>query len=352
MGGLTKMTVKDVTIIGGGPAGLYAAFYAGMRDLDVRIIETQKKLGGKVHFYPEKLIWDVGGIPAITGANLIDQMIEQGLTFKPEVITNQKINKFEQTEEGLFIASSHSGEQFTSKRIIVATGGGVFNPKRLPLQYDTKYEESNLHYNVYRLKDFKNKKVVVVGGGNSAIDWANNLVEIAEEVHLIHRNNTFKAHEFNSRKLKESKAKIHTHTFITELIPNQTGERISSVKVRNNQSDKDYFLELDELIVNIGFDNDLNFHHDPALKFKLKDDYYIEGSSKTQTAVKGVYAIGDILEFDGKVRLIAGAYSDAANAINQIKQSLDPNAEGKARVSSHNTRFDEKNLEMKARYYL
>ncbi|WP_413527135.1 NAD(P)/FAD-dependent oxidoreductase [Marinilactibacillus psychrotolerans] len=341
------MIVKDINIIGGGPAGLYAAFYAGMRDLNVRIIETQKSLGGKVHFYPEKLIWDVGGIPGIRGAKFIDQMIEQGLTFNPEVITNQKISKFKQTDEGLFVATSESGEQYFSKRIIVATGGGIFNPKKLPLQYNVKFEETNLHHHIYRLKDFKNKNVVIVGGGNSAIDWASDLIGVAKEVHLIHRNDTFKAHEYNARKLKESSVKIHTHTLVKELVPNSAGTSVQSIKVRNSQSDQDYFLELDELLVNIGFDNELNFHHDPSLKFKLKDDYYIEGSSIAQTSVKGVYAIGDILEFEGKVRLIAGAYNDAANAVNQIKLSLDPDAEEKARVSSHNNRFDKKNQEKK-----
>ncbi|API87972.1 hypothetical protein BKP56_00855 [Marinilactibacillus sp. 15R] len=346
------MSVKDITIIGGGPAGLYAAFYAGMRDLDVRIVETQKTLGGKINFYPEKLVWDVGGIPATTGANLIDQMVEQGRAFNPEVILDQKISRFEKTADSLFAAESESGNRFLSKRIIVATGGGIFNPKKLPLQYDVKFEEKNLHYNIYRLNAFKGKKIVIVGGGNTAVDWANNLVEIADEVHLVHRNDKFKAHEFNYRKLIESAVTVHTHSLVSEIIPDQTGSFITSIKIRNDQTDEDTILDLDELVVNIGFDNDLNFHHDPALNFQLKDDYYIEGSAKAQTAVEGVYAIGDILEFDGKVRLIAGAYNDAANAVNQIKQSLDPSADEKAKVSSHNEVFDEKNKEMKERYYL
>lgn len=346
------MTVKDITIIGGGPAGLYAAFYAGMRDLTVRLIDTQKSLGGKVHFYPEKLIWDVGALPAVTGARLIDQMVEQGLTFDPEVVLNTKITTFEKTEDHLFETVSDSGDIFLSKQIIVATGGGLFNPKRLPLQYASHFEEANLHHNVYRLNHFKDKKVVIVGGGNSAVDWANDLLEVAGEVHLIHRSETFKAHEFNTRKLWNSDAIIHTHTLVKELIPDSSGQYIQSIRVRNNQADHDELIELDELIVNIGFDNELNFHHNPALKFNLKDDYYIEGSSRAETAVEGVYAIGDILDFEGKVRLIAGAYNDAANAVNQIKLALDPTAEEKAPVSSHNDKFNDKNQEKKERYYL
>ncbi|WP_208559884.1 NAD(P)/FAD-dependent oxidoreductase [Marinilactibacillus kalidii] len=344
------MTIRDITIIGGGPAGLYAAFYAGMRDLSVRIIDTQNLLGGKVHFYPEKYIWDIGALPALTGAKLIEQMVKQGLTFDPEVVLNTKIISFEKREDQLFEVRSHAGEVYLSKQVIVATGGGLFSPKRLPLQYDKQFEETNLHHNVYRVNDFKDKKVVIVGGGNSAVDWANDLLGIAGEVHLIHRSASFKAHEYHTRMLLESDASIHTHTIVKELIPDEQNQKLTAIRIRNSQSAEDTTIELDELIVNIGFDHELNFHHDPALKFRLKDDYYIEGSVKAQTAVEGVYAIGDILDFDGKVRLIAGAYSDAANAVNQIKMNVEPSADEKAQVSSHNERFLEKNNEIKNRF--
>lgn len=345
------MKVKDITIIGGGPAGLYAAFYAGMRDLSVRIIETKKTLGGKVHFYPEKMIWDVGGIPAALGAELIDQMVEQGMTFNPEVILGQKVTTFTQVEQGGFKVITADGHQYFSKRIIIATGGGLFNPKRLPLTYNARFEETNLHHSVYRRSHFRNKKVVIVGGGNTAVDWANELLGIAKEIHLIHRNESFKAYEAATRQLAASKAKIYTHTLVKELIPNITGDRVRAIRMRKSKSNQDEHLELDELIVNIGFDNELNFHHDPKLRFNLKEDYYIEGTAKAETAVEGVYAVGDILDFDGKVRLIAGAYSDAANAVNQIKRSLDPKAAEKAQVSSHNHRFNQKNEEKRSRLF-
>lgn len=340
---MTGQDYKDITIIGGGAAGLYTAFYAGMRDLSVRIIECQDKLGGKVHFYPEKLIWDVGGIPAITGAKLMEQMIEQGMTFDPEVLFNQKIEKLTKDDKEYFNAVSESGQTYKSKAVIIATGGGIFTPKKLPLKNSEQFEKTNLHYNVYKMKHFKGKRIVIVGGGNSAIDWANELSPIAESIHLVHRQNEFRAHESQLRKLQESNVHIHSFSTVKKFVPDASGHRIQAVNVWNSQSNSEFQLPLDECLVTIGFDTEINFHHDRSLGIELVEDYYIKGTSKAATSVKGIYAIGDILQFDGKVRLIAGAYNDAANAVNQIKLSFDPKAQEKAKVSSHNERFKEKN---------
>lgn len=343
--------IKDITIIGGGAAGLYAAFYAGMRDLSVRMIESDAKLGGKVHFYPEKLIWDVGGVTPIIGADLIDQMIEQGLTFEPEVVCNQKIIHVEKDSENIFTVESESGQTFMSKTVIVATGGGIFHPKKLAVENSEYFEETNLHYSVYRMSDFKDKKVVIVGGGNSAIDWANNLYPIAKEVHLVHRRDQFKAHESQVRKLKESGATIYTCSSIKKLVSTISSKRIQAVNILNHSDQTETQVLLDELVVNIGFDMEKNFHQKTSLGLELEDDYYIKGQANTRTDVEGLYAIGDILTFEGKVRLIAGAYNDAANAVNQIKLSLDPTAAEKAQVSSHNDVFNDKNQEKLAYLY-
>lgn len=343
--------LKDITIIGGGSAGLYAAFYAGMRDLSVQIIEAQEKLGGKVHFYPEKLIWDVGGMTPITGADLIEQMAEQGMTFEPDVVFNQKISKVEKRAEEHFVLTSESGQQFESKAVIIATGGGLFTPKKLPLANCEPFEQTNLHYNVYRMKTFEGKRVGIIGGGNSAIDWAHALRKVAKEVHVVHRSDVFRAHESMVRQLKETDVTIHAHSSVKKLVCDGTGSRIQAMNLFNqlNQSEKQ--VGIDELIVNIGFNNEENFHHDPDLGLELVDNYYIKGTAKTATAVDGMYAIGDILDFDGKVRLIAGAYNDAANAVNQIKLSFDPSAKEKAQVSSHNEKFDELNEQKKELLY-
>lgn len=335
--------MRDITIIGGGAAGLYAAFYAGMRDLSVRIVEAKEKLGGKVHFYPEKLIWDVGGMTPISGAVLIEQMVEQGQTFEPDVVYNQKIVKLEKRAERHFILTSEAGQTFESKAVIIATGGGIFTPKKLPLENSASFEHTNLHYNVYRIEHFRNKRVAIVGGGNSAIDWANTLRPVAREIHVIHRSEKFRGHESMVRKLKESDIMLHSYSVIKKLVCNGIGDRIQAINLFHQKDRKERQLLVDELIVNIGFDTEKNFHQDALLGLELVDDYYIKGSARAVTAIEGVYAIGDILDFDGKVRLIAGAYNDAANAINHIKLSFEPDAETKAKISSHNEKFDKLN---------
>ncbi|GAA0366890.1 NAD(P)/FAD-dependent oxidoreductase [Alkalibacterium iburiense] len=316
--------IMDCTIIGGGPAGLYAAFYAGMRDLSARIVEDQAQLGGKLHFYPEKLIWDIGGVVPSTGYDVMNQMIEQGQTFNPEVNVNERIVKIEKLEPHLFECTSATGNKYLSKTVIVATGGGIVYPKRLPIEGIEHFEQTNLHYTIYRLDDFIDKKVAIVGGGNSAIDWANELKDKVKELHLIHRKGQFKAHEAQINELLESDIHIHTHSTVEELMPDSHDESIKAIKLKNEQTGRMETLPIDDLIVNIGFEAHDNFHQNSPLNFELIDNYYIKGTSEAQTSIEGIYAIGDIVDFNGKVRLIAGAYSDAVNAINQIRQHCYP----------------------------
>lgn len=348
---MADQEVKDITIIGGGAAGLYAAFYAGMRDLSVRIIELNDKLGGMIHFYPEKIVWDVGGIPPVSGAELIGQMVKQGLTFEPEILLNEQIKHVKKAENGFFISSGKSGRQYISKKVIIATGSGIYKPKKLSVKDAKKFERQNLHYAIQHLEDFKGKQVVIVGGGNSAVDWANELETVAEKVQLIHRNGQFRAHESQIKQLEKSAVQIHTHTEVKKIVPNASGNQIAAIIVKNNRTNEEQEIKLDQLIANIGIDSEQNFYHDKTLGIELEDHFYIKGSVKTNTNIKGLYACGDVLNFDGKVRLIAGAFTDAANAINQIKQALEPNASEKANVSSHNQKFTEKNRQIRARLY-
>lgn len=326
--------VTDCTIIGGGPAGLYASFYAGMRDLSVRLIEIKKSLGGKLHFYPEKKIWDIGGMPPTHGLDVMEQLVQQSSTFEPDIILDKKIVNIEKTDTHLFKVTSSDGESYYSRSVIIATGGGIVYPRKLSTDQASQYEKTNLHYRIYRLDDFKDKKVVIVGGGNSAIDWANELKETTSELHLIHRNDTFRAHESQLRKLKESHVHIHAYTSIEKLIPGAVNNRIEAIEVKNSQTRSTYQLSLDDLIVNIGFDSEPNFHQTKTLDLLLKDNYYIEGDSLTHTSLDGVYAIGDIVNYQGKVRLIAGAFHDAVNAVNEIKEAILPSETPQTVMSS------------------
>lgn len=340
---MQHLDITDVTIVGGGPAGLYASFYSGMRDLSTRIIEYQPKLGGKVHVYPEKMIWDVGGLTPVTGATLIDQMAEQALTFDPEVILNKKVTKIEKNEDNLFVLTSHSGNQYLSKTVILAVGGGILNPIKIDIEGADRFEVTNLHYTVQSLEHFKNKNIIISGGGNSAIDWANELEPIAKQLHMVHRKNEFTGHEAHISQIMNSTANIHFNSTIEKLHANAQGDQIEAVEIRNHETNQEEEVKTDALIISYGYERELTFIKESPLNIEIERDFFVKGTSKSATSIEGLYAAGDILSFDGKVHLIAGAFVDAANAVNQVKLLLEPDATAKARVSSHNDKFNSRN---------
>lgn len=297
----------DVTVIGGGPAGLYSAFYSGLREMKTKIIEYQPQLGGKVHVYPEKMIWDVGGHTPLPGAKLIEKLVEQGLTFSPEVVLNEKVDSITRSEEGIFELLTASGVKHLSKTVIVAVGGGILNPKRLEIEGAERYEVSNLNYTVKSLERFKGKTVVISGGGNSAVDWANELEPVAGKVYLTYRKDTLSGHEAQVKQLLESSVACILNTSISKLIAGANHETIEHVQLENHETGEISYLEIDEVIINHGYERDTTLLQNSEVKIEIVDDYYIKGSAASESSIEGIYAAGDILNHEGKVHLIAGA---------------------------------------------
>lgn len=342
---MSDFEIFDLTIIGGGPAGLYSAFYGGLREMKTKIIEAQSDLGGKIHVYPEKVIWDVGGLGPITGANLIEQLKKQALTFNPEVVLNEKIVSISQ-KEGLFLLTAESGAVHFSKSIIIAIGSGILKPQKLQLEGAEKYEVSNLHYMVNSLKYFKDRTVVISGGGNSAIDWANSLEPVAKKVYLVHRRDCFSGHESQVTQMMNSTVECMFNTSITNLIANEAHTSISSVELTHQKTGDRIILPVDEVLINHGFDQDASLLEKSELNVRLIDDFFIDGTSTSETSVPGLFAAGDILKHEGKLNLIAGTFQDAANAVNKAKQFIQPSSDMAAMVSSHNKVFNERNREL------
>ncbi|MED3618093.1 NAD(P)/FAD-dependent oxidoreductase [Bacillus sp. dmp5] len=343
---MNREELFDVTVIGGGPAGLYSAFYSGLREMKTKIIEFQPHLGGKIHVYPEKMIWDVGGLLPVTGDKLIEQLVQQGLTFKPEVVLDTKVESIIRNQDGTFTLKTSTGEEHFSKTVIVATGSGILKPQKLSIEGAERFEVSNLNYTVKSLKRFKGKTVIISGGGNSAVDWANELEPIAKKVYVTYRKEELSGHEAQVKQLMNSSAECFFNTSITKLIAGDNHEAIEYVELTNHETGEVSHLPIDEVIINHGYERDITLLENSELDVTIIDNYYIAGNANSESSVDGLYAAGDILKHEGKLHLIAGAFQDAGNAVNKAKQFIQPDASEYGMVSSHNEVFKKRNREL------
>lgn len=343
---MNREELFDVTVIGGGPAGLYSAFYSGLREMKTKIIEFQPHLGGKIHVYPEKMIWDVGGLLPVTGDKLIEQLVQQGLTFKPEVVLDTKVESIIRNQDGTFTLKTSTGEEHFSKTVIVATGSGILKPQKLSIEGAERFEVSNLNYTVKSLKRFKGKTVIISGGGNSAVDWANELEPIAKKVYLTYRKEELSGHEAQVKQLMNSSAECFFNTSITKLIAGDNHEAIEYIELTNHETGEVSHLPIDEVIINHGYERDITLLENSELDVAIIDNYYIAGNANSESSVDGLYAAGDILKHEGKLHLIAGAFQDAGNAVNKAKQFIQPDASEYGMVSSHNEVFKKRNREL------
>ncbi len=338
-GGMKVSEIYDVTIVGGGPAGLYSAFYSGLRAMKTKIIESQAQLGGKVHIYPEKMIWDVGGLRPMRGEEFVRDLIAQGLTFEPTLCLNTKV-EYITKENGLFTLLADNGEKHFSKTIIMANGGGIISPQKLEVEGATKYELTNLHYTVQRIDRFKGKHVLISGGGNAAIDWAAELLHVAESVTVIYRKDELTAHEAQIKKLQENHVEIVLNATIVSLVANKENHAIDQVIVDINGDNR--AISVDEVLINHGYNREASLEFEESIQPEMKDDYYYIGTPKGVISTEGIFAAGDIISYEGKVNLLVGAFQDAVNAVNSAKVYIEPSAYGTAMVSSHNEAFTER----------
>ncbi|WP_379130472.1 NAD(P)/FAD-dependent oxidoreductase [Paenibacillus sp. sgz500958] len=312
--------MSDLLIIGGGPAGMFAAFYGGMRQASVTLIESMPQLGGQLAaLYPEKYIYDVAGFPKITAQELVDNLSRQMELFQSDIRLEEKVVSVEKRDERHFIVTTDKAE-YHAKALIITAGVGAFEPRRLDLPEAARFEKANLHYFVSDLNKFKDKKVLISGGGDSAVDWALMLEPIATEVTLIHRRDKFRAHEHSVEKLMASKVQVITPSEITEL---HGDEFITSVTLSNIKTKETQEIEIDSVIVNFGFVSSLG----PIAEWGIQiDSNSIVVDSRMETNIPGIYAAGDITTYPGKLKLIAVGFGEAPTAVNNAKVYIDPEA--------------------------
>lgn len=312
--------VYDITIVGGGPAGLFAAFYAGLRQASVKIIESMPQLGGQLRaLYPEKYIYDVAGFSKIRAKELVARLEEQMKQFHPTICLQQSVQDLERLDERL-IRLTTDKETHLTKTVIITAGVGAFQPRKLNIDGIERYENKNLHYFIQDLEHFRGKNVVVCGGGDSAVDWALMLESIAKNVTIVHRRRRFRAHEHSVQQLYQSTVTVKTPYQPIDVLGN---EKIETVIIERGDGEEILHLPVDELVVNYGFISSLG----PLKNIGVEiENNSIVVNSKMETNIPGVYAAGDITTFEGKVKLIATGFGEAPTAVNNAKAYIDPEA--------------------------
>lgn len=311
--------IYDITIIGGGPIGMFAAFYAGMRQSSCKIIESMPQLGGQLAaLYPEKYIYDIAGFPKVRAQELIDRLNEQMSQFETTLQLEEKAESIESNGDILEITTDQ-GIHLT-RSIIITAGVGAFAPRRLEHPDAAKFEKTNLHYFVDDLNKFASQKIVLFGGGDSAVDWALMLEPIAEKVTIVHRRDKFRAHEHSVENLMNSKVEVLTPY---ELDSIEGTEEIEKVILVHKVTGEKVTEEVDAVIVNYGFISSLGPIKNWGLEFEKGS---IMVNSKMETNIPGVYAAGDIASYPGKIKLIAAGFGEAPTAVNNAKSYFDPNS--------------------------
>jgi len=318
------MKEYDMIIVGGGPTGLFATFYAGLRDMNVLLIDAQDELGGQlVTLYPEKMVYDVGGFPGILAYDLAQRLVEQAKMFGPDIKIREWVDWIERdNNNGIWIVKTNSGNEFRAKTVLLAMGIGRIIPNKLGVKGENEFEGKGVYYTVRRKKDFEGKRVLIVGGGDSAVDWALTLAPVSKEVILIHRRDQFRAHERNVKELFKV-AKVYTWHELKEV--RGDGNKLTQAIIFDNRTKDEKVLDVDAVIISIGYKGDLG--NLPKWGVNMKGRSVLV-NQKMETNLPGVYAAGDIAEVEGspKLALIAIGFAQAAIAVSVAKKYIDPSS--------------------------
>ena len=320
----SERDVYDITIVGGGPTGLFAAFYAGLRQMRTKVVDALEELGGQVAvLYPEKYIYDVGGFPKITGKDLVKGMVEQATKFGPTIILGERIVTIKRLEDGVIELTSSGGHRHLSKTVLVSAGVGAFSPNRLDAVGAPLYEGKGVFYFLKDKNVMKGKRLLIVGGGDSAVDWALNLNHWADSITLIHRRDVFRAHEESVSELMRCGVNVKLFYELKEV--KGDGHKITGAILYDNKNKTETQIGADAILVNIGFRADLGPIKEWGLEIVGRE---IHSTGRMETNIPGVYVAGDIADPEGtvKMNLIATGFAQAALAVNVAKNHIDPNS--------------------------
>jgi thioredoxin reductase len=326
------METRDLTIIGGGPTGLAAAFRAGMHEISARIIDTASQLGGQLSaLYPEKKIYDVFGLPEVTGRELVDNLAQQALQFGADTRLGETVKDLRFGDAGEVTAVVTEQHTYPTRALVIAGGLGLITPRKHSAHGCDRFEGKGVYYSVTDPQHFRGKEVVTVGGGDSALDWALNLVPVASRVTVVHRSEEFAGHASTLRQLLElaqhGRVALHTSTVLGAVHGNG---RLDSVTLKKLQGEE-HTVEAQALLPMIGFQINLG----PMERWGLElQDKKIVVNSRMETNLPGIFAAGDIASYPGKIKLIATGFAEAAIAVKSAVEYIRPGEKVRVQYSS------------------
>jgi len=332
--------VRDITVIGAGPVGLSTAFWAGMREASARVIDSLPELGGQLTtLYPEKWIFDVPGHPRVLAKDLVEMLREQALEqFDVPVHLDTTASRIswepdpEDPQRRLVVLHTDRGE-LRSRTVIVAGGHGAFEPKRLPGYDMAPWEGRGAHYLVGEKREFEGRRVMIVGGGDSALDWTLNLLGTAESITLVHRREAFRAHEATVAQVMEAVAAGRVDLKIPFQIREIAGNgAIERVRLFHSADEQEHELEIDAVLLQLGFKTALGPLKDWGFEV-VKGAIAVDPLMRT--SLENVWACGDITTFDGKLKLIATGFAEAAIAVAQAVHSIRPDMKIQPKYSTN-----------------
>lgn len=323
----------DIVIVGAGPTGLFGVFYAGMRGMKTKVIEALPEVGGQLTaLYPEKYIYDVAGFPKVGAKKLVEACKEQADHANPEAtyVLGQRVEGLAKLDDGTFKLTTQTGEEHYGRCVVLTVGIGAFEPNRIPNEAARAYEGKGVFYSVINLPQYEGKNVLVIGGGDSAVDYALMTEPIAKSVTLIHRREGFRAHEESLNKLATSKVQVKTYYELRSIEGN--GDWVTSATIFDNRTGEDLKLDVDYIVLGTGFKASLGKTLEWGLEIEAKKQIVV--NSKGETNIPGVYAAGDVSWYPGKIRLIATGFGEVATAVNNAKAFIDP---GSATFPGHSS---------------
>lgn len=313
---------SDVLIVGAGPVGLFAVFELGLLDLKCHLIDILDRPGGQcAELYPEKPIYDIPGWPSISAQGLVDKLMEQIAPFQPSFSFNRMVTGLERLADGSFRLTTDENEVFEAKVVVIAAGGGSFQPKRPPIPGIEAYEGASVFYSVRRMEDFRGHDLVIVGGGDSALDWTLNLQPVARSVTLVHRRPEFRAAPDSVNKMYAMQ-EMKQLEFQVGQVTGLAGEGGQLHSARISGPEGEIEIACTRMLPFFGLTMKLGPIADWGLN--LNENLVPVDTEKFETSSPGIFAIGDINTYPGKLKLILSGFHEAALMAQAAKRIVDP----------------------------